>query len=317
MQKISSSLRGSVDESLWVEEDRPGGPPGRATAWERAKRAWRVLREFSRRKPIGAVAGAMILGFVLVAIFAPWLAPHDPYAQSVALRLKPPQALNPLGTDQIGRDVLSRLIFGTRISLWIGLAATIFSTTVGTLLGLLSGYWGGNFDLLVQRMVDCVMAFPTLILALTIMAFLGSSMTNVILAIALVHSPRVARVVRGSVLSVKEEAYVESARAMGCSHTKILFRYILPNIMAPIIVIISINIGHVILIESSLSFLGLGTPPPAPSWGDMLSTAGQQYMVHAPWLAIFPGLAIALLVLAFNLLGDTLRDVLDPRLKGV
>jgi peptide/nickel transport system permease protein len=256
----------------------------------------------------------LILGFVVTAMAAPFIAPYDPYKQSVRYRLRPPSSTFWLGTDQIGRDVLSRIVYGARISLGVGLLSTMLGALLGVPLGLVSGYRGGRFDLLLQRLTDAVLAFPVLVLALALLAVLGSSVLNVILAIGLVQAPRVGLIVRSSALAIKEESYVESARAVGCPEARVLLRYILPNVMAPIIVITTINLGQAIIIEAALSFLGLGTPPPTPSWGEMLSGAGKQYLLAAPWLAIFPGLAISLAVLGFNLLGDALRDLLDPRL---
>lgn len=277
---------------------------------------WKGLLWHARRKPLGAVSALILLALVVTAIFAPVLAPHDPYQQSFRARLQPPSQEHLLGTDTIGRDLLSRIIYGARISLGVGLVATGLGTLCGTFIGLVSGFWGGKLDLLLQRLIDCLLSFPTLILALAIVAVLGSSLTNVVLAIAIVQTPRVSRIVRGNALIVKEEAYIEAARAIGCRSWRILMRYMLPNLMAPIIVVGTINLGNAILIEAALGFLGLGTPPPIPSWGEMLSGAGKQYMVYAPWLAIFPGVAISLAVLGFNLLGDALRDILDPRLRG-
>jgi peptide/nickel transport system permease protein len=315
MSEPGSSV--SVEAGLPPAADTPnrGGvrPTPAVAAWP-MQVLWAGFRH-ARQKPLGAVAALLIVGFVVTALAAPLIAPHDPYKQSVRFRLKPPSDTFLLGTDQIGRDVLSRLIYGARISLGVGLLSTMLGSLLGVPLGLISGYRGGRFDLLVQRLTDAVLAFPVLVLALALVAVLGSSVTNVVLAIGLVQAPRVGLIVRGSVLAIKEESYVESARATGCRDGRILLRYILPNVMAPIIVITTINLGQAIIIEATLSFLGLGTPPPAPSWGEMLSGAGKQYMLAAPWLAVFPGLAISLAVLGINLLGDTLRDVWDPRLK--
>jgi ABC-type dipeptide/oligopeptide/nickel transport system permease subunit len=215
----------------------------------------------------------------------------------------------------VGRDLLSRIIYGARITLLVGLLSVALGVIIGVSLGLITGYCGGKVDLIAQGAVDCVMAFPAIVLALALVAVLGTSLSNVIVAIAIVISPRVARVVRGSVLSVKEEEYIMASKASGCSHSRILFLHILPNVMASIIVMATINLGQAILVEAALSFLGLGVPPPASSWGRMLSGAGKQYMIQAPWLAFFPGFAISVVVLSFNLLGDALRDVLDPRMK--
>jgi peptide/nickel transport system permease protein len=296
--------------------DDPAQDTDRRKPFRKGKGVWKGLLWQARRKPLGAVAALILLVLVVTAICAPLLAPHDPYKQSFRARLQPPSQQYLLGTDTIGRDLLSRIIYGARISLGIGLVATCIGTLFGTLIGLVSGFWGGKLDLLLQRVIDCLLSFPTLILALAIVAVLGSSITNVVLAIAIVQTPRVSRIVRGNALIVREEAYIEAARAIGCRSWRILLRYMLPNVMAPIVVVASINLGNAIVIEAALGFLGLGTPPPIPSWGEMLSGAGKQYMVYAPWLAIFPGVAISLAVLGFNLLGDALRDILDPRLRG-
>lgn len=274
----------------------------------------RTLR-IVKRKPLGALSAVILMLLVVMAIFAPLLAPFDPYSQDMGRVLESPNIRNFFGTDQIGRDLLSRIIYGARISLLVALGATALSLVIGILIGLISGYYGKKVDFILQRIMDCLMAFPNIVLALAFMAVLGSSMQNVIISIAIVYAPRVGRVVRGNVLATREEVYVLASRALGGSNIRIMFSEILPNIMAPIIVMGTINLGHAILVEASLSFLGLGVPPPIPSWGGMLSGAGKMYMIHAPWLAAFPGLAIALVVFAFNLFGDALRDILDPRMR--
>jgi peptide/nickel transport system permease protein len=231
------------------------------------------------------------------------------------IRLARPNWEHPFGTDDIGRDVLSRIIYGSRISLWVGLLAVGIGTFVGMIIGLVSGYWEGWLDLALQRVMDALMAIPGLILALAIVAVLTPSTTNAMLAIAVVIIPGNSRIVRGAVLSAKQNPYVEAAQALGCRHLHIIASHILPNVTAPILIIASIWLGNAILIEASLSFLGLGTQPPTPSWGLMLSSTGRAFMEQAPWLAIFPGLAISLAVLGFNLFGDTLRDAWDPKLR--
>ena len=215
----------------------------------------------------------------------------------------------------MGRDILSRVIHGARISLKVGIIAVAIGTLTGAALGLVSGYFGGMVDFGVQRLMDIILAFPGLILAISLMAVLGANLTNAMIAIGVVIMPSAARVVRGSTLSVKTEQYIDAARAIGCANGRILLRYILPNVAAPIIVLVTIQLGAAIITEASLSYLGLATRPPTPSWGSMLSGAGRVYMLRAPWIAIAPGVAISLTVLAFNLLGDALRDVLDPRLR--
>jgi len=271
---------------------------------------------FGRQHPLGAVSALLTVLLVLTAVFAPLLAPYDPEKIIRGARLVRPSGRFLLGTDELGRDVLSRMIYGARISLEVGLISVAVSTTLGAIFGIVSGYFGGTTDLVTQRFMDMVMAFPALVLALAIVSVLGPDIVNVMLAIALVATPATSRVVRGAAMSVRENAFVEAAMATGCSHPRIILRHILPNVMAPIIVVATVSIGTAILTEAALSFLGLGTPPPAPSWGNMINGSSRTYLLLAPWIAIFPGVAITVAVLAFNLLGDALRDILDPRLHG-
>jgi ABC-type dipeptide/oligopeptide/nickel transport system permease subunit len=276
---------------------------------------FRALRATFRRKPLGIASAALIIALVLTAMFADVLAPYDPLEPHPEIRLAPPSRAHLFGTDDIGRDVLSRVIYGSRISLWVGLLAVGIGTLVGMIIGLVSGYWEGRIDLVLQRVMDAVQAIPGLILALAIVSVLTPSTTNAMLAIAVVIIPGNSRIIRGAVLSAKQNRYVEAAQALGCRQLQIIVTHILPNVTAPILIIASIWLGNAILIEASLSFLGLGTQPPTPSWGLMLSSTGRAFMEQAPWLAIFPGLAISLAVLAFNLFGDTLRDAWDPKLR--
>jgi len=280
------------------------------------RRQVQALWNLMKRKPLGAVAASIILLIVFTAIFADVLAPYDPLFTHPEIRLAPPSWQHPFGTDDIGRDVFSRIIYGARISLWVGLLAVGIGTLAGTIIGLICGYWEGRLDLILQRFMDALMAIPGLILALAIVSVLKPNTTNAMLAIAVVIIPGNSRIVRGAVLSAKQNPYVESARALGCGHLRIITSHILPNVTAPILIIASIWLGNAIFIEASLSFLGLGTQPPQPSWGLMLSSTGRAFMEQAPWLAIFPGLAISLAVLGFNLFGDTLRDIWDPKLRG-
>jgi peptide/nickel transport system permease protein len=268
-----------------------------------------------KRKPLGAAAAALLLVIVLTAIFAEVLAPYDPLATQPEIRLAAPSWEHPFGTDDIGRDVLSRVIHGSRISLWVGLLAVGIGTAAGMIIGLLCGYCEGRVDLIFQRVMDAIQAIPGLVLALAIVSVLRPNTTNAMLAIAMVIIPGNSRIVRGAVMSAKQNRYVEAAQAIGCRHPRIILGHILPNVTAPILVIASIWLGNAILIEASLSFLGVGTQPPTPSWGLMLSSTGRAFMEQAPWLAIFPGLAISLAVLGFNLFGDTLRDAWDPKLR--
>ena len=283
-----------------------------AAKQSRVQALWNVMK----RKPLGVGSASLLFLLVFTAIFADVLAPYDPLFTHPEIRLTPPGWQHPFGTDDIGRDVFSRIIYGTRISLWVGMLAVGIGTLAGTIIGLICGYWEGRLDLVLQRFMDALMAIPGLILALAIVSVLTPNTTNAMLAIAVVIIPGNSRIVRGAVLSAKQNPYVEAARALGCGHLRIIVSHILPNVTAPILIIASIWLGNAIFIEAALSFLGLGTQPPTPSWGLMLSSTGRAFMEQAPWLAIFPGLAISLAVLGFNLFGDTLRDVWDPKLRG-
>jgi ABC-type dipeptide/oligopeptide/nickel transport system permease subunit len=275
----------------------------------------RALVTALKRKPLGAASAGLIVMIVLMAIFADVLSPYDPLATQPEIRLRAPSWEHPFGTDDIGRDVLSRVIHGARISLWVGLLAVGIGTAAGMVIGLVCGYCEGRVDLIFQRVMDAVQAIPGLVLALAIVSVLRPNTTNAMLAIAMVIIPGNSRIVRGAVMSAKQNRYVEAAQAVGCRHPRIILNHILPNVTAPILVIASIWLGNAILIEATLSFLGVGTQPPTPSWGLMLSSTGRAFMEQAPWLAIFPGLAISLAVLGFNLFGDTLRDAWDPKLR--
>jgi len=265
------------------------------------------------RKPLGAIGAVIVALLIIVAILAPLLAPFDPYELDMANTLAAPSMAHWMGTDEFGRDVLSRVIWGSRLSLFVGVLSVVLGTTVGAGIGLISGFAGGWADYVLQRLMDVLLAFPSLILALALVASLGPSTRNVVFAIALVIVPNAARVIRASVLSVRERPYVEAAQNLGLSRARVLFVHVLPNCMAPYIIIATAALGSAILSEASLSFLGLGAPPPQPSWGGLLSASAQRYMVQAPWLAIFPGLAITLVVFGFNFLGDAVRDTLDPK----
>jgi peptide/nickel transport system permease protein len=278
-------------------------------------RAWPSIRKFIVTKPLGAVGGSVILLMVLTAIFANVLAPYDAYEINQGLQFKPPSLEHWLGTDEFGRDILTRLIYGARIALFIGLTAAFIGATAGAMLGVISAYLGGKADLILQRFMDIMLAFPLLILALAIVSVLGRSIPNVVLAIAIPIIPRTTRIVRSSALSIKEHVYVEAARAVGSSHLWVILRHIIPNVMAPYLIMLTAQFGNAILVEASLSFLGLGTAEPTPSWGLMLSGSAPSYAEKAPWVAIFPGLAISLAVFGFNLFGDSLRDALDPKLR--
>lgn len=273
----------------------------------------RALARLARRG--GAMAGlAIVAFFVLVALLAPWIAPHDPLATSWGAVRLAPSAAYPFGTDEIGRDVLSRVIWGTRASILAGVVSVCISVALGVPIGMLAGYLGRWTDALVSRITDAMLACPFLILAIALAAFLGPSLTNAMIAIGITATPIFIRITRAQVLAAKAEDYVEAARALGNPHLRIALRHIFPNIVAPLIVQATLAIAAAVIAEASLSFLGLGQQPPAPSWGSMLNTA-KNYVDQAPWMAVWPGLSIFLLVLSFNLLGDGLRDALDPRHK--
>jgi peptide/nickel transport system permease protein len=276
----------------------------------------RAVWRFARRKPLGAISGVVVLAMLVMALFAEHIAPYG-YDETVrGARMKPPSAAHWLGTDNLSRDLWSRVVYGARVSVTVGFATIALGTLCATALGVSSGYFGGTYDLVVQRVVDAWMSFPYLVIILSVMAVLGPGLLNVILSLSIIVAATGSRVIRGVTISVAQHAYVEAARAMGCGHARIVFRHILPNVTATIIILSTIGLGGIILAESALSFLGFGVPPPYPSWGSMLSGSGRTYMYRAPWMAIWPGVAISLAVFAFNMLGDALRDVFDPRLRG-
>lgn len=280
---------------------------------------WRYLGNvgvFSRRKPLGALGAVVFIFFTIVAIFAPLIATDDPRETNVKHIFASPGTETWMGGDQLGRDVYSRLVHGSTISIRVGVFSVIFGITIGFLVGIASAYFGGVIDLIVQRFVDALQAFPFLLLALAIMAALGASERNVITALTVVFIPGAARTIRAQALSIKETDYVLSARAVGAGHWRIILVHMSPNCLATYIVLATLTLGIAIIAEASLSFLGVGVPPDDPSWGGMLTGAAQNYVNVAPWLGVFPGMVIAIVVFAVNMLGDSLRDVLDPRLRG-
>jgi peptide/nickel transport system permease protein len=282
-----------------------------------ARSRWRdALGDFWRRRKLGALSAIGILVMLLVAALAQWIAPYDPVATDFGAMLTAPSAAHWLGTDTFGRDVLSRLIYGSRTALLVGFGASVIGATLGAVLGVASAYFGGRIDLYLQRVMDIFISFPLIILALALVAILGNSLPNLITAITIPMIPRCALVIRASALSIREMPYVDAARAAGFGHTRIIMRHMLPNVMAPYLIMVTSFLGQAILLESSLSFLGLGVQEPTAAWGLMLRGAAVEFAETAPWMAIFPGLAISLSVFAFNLFGDSLRDALDPRLRS-
>ena len=276
----------------------------------------RFLGRLFREKPLGAFGFVICLIFLFCGIFADVLAPYGFNQISPVNRLKPPSAKFWLGTDNLGRDMLSRCLYGAQLSVIIGLSAAALATVVSVCIGVVSGYLGGKFDMVMQRFVDAWMSFPDLVILIVVVSVVGPGMGPVIVLLGLLYGIGGSRIVRGAVLSVRENAYVHAAQSTGASLPRILWRHILPNVMAPVIVLFTTRVGAVILAESGLAFLGLGVPPPAPTWGGMLSGSGRSFMYLAPWLALAPGLCITVVVYATNVFGDALRDLLDPRMRG-
>jgi peptide/nickel transport system permease protein len=274
------------------------------------------VRRLFRDKPLGAFGFVICVIFLFCGIFADVLAPYGYNQISPLNRLKPPSAQFWLGTDNLGRDMLSRVLYGAQISVIIGLSAAALATVVSILIGIVSGYLGGKLDMIMQRFVDAWMSFPDLIILIVVVSVVGPGMGPVIVLLGLLYGIGGSRIIRGAVLSVRENAYVHAAQSTGASLPRILWRHILPNVMAPVIVLFTTRVGAVILAESGLAFLGLGVPPPAPTWGGMLSGSGRSFMYMAPWLALAPGLCITIVVYAINVFGDALRDLLDPRMRG-
>ena len=274
------------------------------------------FKRLVKEKPLGTVGLAITLFLIFVTIFADVLAHYGINDIQPDHILNPPSSAFWFGTDNLGRDIYSRVVYGARISVVVGLSATMISIVISTFIGMFSGYLGGVFDLIVQRVVDAVMCIPVLILMIVIISVVGSGMTQTILVIGVIIGIRGSRIVRSAVIGIKENVYIHASRCIGCSFWRILFKHILPNIMAPLIVLFSTRVPTAVLTEASLSFLGLGVPPPTPSWGGMLSGSGRQYMFVAPWMVTAPGLALASVVYGINIFGDAVRDLLDPRLRG-
>jgi peptide/nickel transport system permease protein len=274
-----------------------------------------VLWQFCSQNPLGAAGGFVVLVMVVMAASAELVTVYDPTRNNFGAMLEPPGWEYWLGTDQFGRDVYTRIVFGARTALLVGFVSAFVGGTIGLILGVASAYFGGRFDLVFQRVMDVLMAFPLIILALAVVSIFGTGIQNVILAITVPFIPRCARVVRSSALAVRETPFIDAARACGFSHTRIVLRHMVPNVMAPYLIMVTAAVGQAILIEASLSFLGLGVQEPVPAWGLMLRGGAQEYAESAPWVAIFPGVAISLAVFGFNLFGDALRDWLDPKMK--
>jgi peptide/nickel transport system permease protein len=305
-----------IEVAPWGDRTRnTSGAPNRSAA-VRLAAVLQSLWTFSRRKPLGALGGLIVLVLLLLALFAPWIAPYS-YDETIpGARMKAPGAQFWMGTDNLGRDVFSRVVYGAGVSVTVGFGAVLLANVLATIIGITSGYFGGAYDICVQRVVDAWQSFPFLVVILSMMAVLGPGLLNLVLALGILGAAAASRVIRGTTISVMQNTYVEAARALGAGHLRIMLRYILPNVAATVIILATIGLGGAILAESALSFLGFGVPPPYPSWGAMLSGSGRSFMYRAPWMAIWPGAAISLAVFGFNMLGDALRDVLDPRLRG-
>jgi len=270
---------------------------------------------FAHQRPLGAAGALIILIMMLTALLAGLIAPYNPLATDYAAMLQAPSSAHWFGTDSFGRDVLTRILYGSRTALWVGFSSSVVGASLGAILGVASAYFGGRVDLLFQRLMDILLSFPLIVLALVVVAVLGTGTVNVILAITVPMIPRCALVVRSSALSLRETPFVEASRALGTGHARIIFRHMLPNVMAPYLILLTAFLGQAILLEASLSFLGLGVAEPQATWGLMLRGAAVEFAERAPWMAIYPGLAISLSVFAFNLFGDSLRDALDPKLR--
>ncbi len=274
------------------------------------------IRRLCRQKPLGAVGAFICLVFLVAGIFADFLAPYG-FNQIMPIdRLKPPSWQHPFGTDNLGRDIFSRILYGAQLSVIVGLSAAFLATLVSTVLGITSGYLGGRFDLLVQRFVDAWMSFPDLVILIVVAAVLGPGMTQLIVILGLLYGIAGSRIVRSAVLSVREQSYIHASQSIGATPPRIMLRHVLPNVMSPIIVLFTTRVGAVILAEAALAFLGLGVPPPAPTWGGMLTGSARTYMHMAPWMGLAPGICLTLVVFSINMFGDALRDLLDPRMRG-
>jgi peptide/nickel transport system permease protein len=294
--------QGSVPVGAGIATEQPRSLAGRAL-------------EFCRRQPLGTFGLALVLVMAFAAVAADWITPYSPTANDFAAMTEPPSWAHLLGTDQFGRDLFSRIVFGARTALTVGFSCAIVGGLAGLVLGVASAYFGGRLDLILQRVLDVVMAFPLIIMALAVISIFGSGVFNVIIAITIPLVPRCARVVRSSALAIRELPYIDAARACGFGHARIILRHMVPNVFAPFLIMLTAFVGQAILAEASLSYLGLGVQEPVAAWGLMLQGGAEEYASTAPWIAIFPGLAIALTVFGFSLFGDALRDAIDPKLR--
>ena len=293
----------------------PPCAPAVDTAAEGPRRSRVGIIGFCRRQPLGTVGLVLVLVMAVAGLLAEWIAPYSPTSNDFAAMTEPPSWAHLMGTDQFGRDLFSRIVFGARTALFVGFSCALLGGITGLVLGVASAYFGGRLDLLLQRVFDVVMAFPLIILALAVIAIFGGGVHNVIVAITIPLIPRCARVVRSSALAIREMPYIDAARACGFGHTRIILRHMVPNVMAPFLIMLTAFVGQAILAEASLSYLGLGVQEPTPAWGLMLQGGAEEFASTAPWIAVFPGLAIALSVFGFSLFGDALRDAMDPKLR--
>jgi peptide/nickel transport system permease protein len=289
-------------------------PASRADAPRATASPWVAARRRFVRSAMGMAGTVVLVSLILIATFAWLVSPYDPIKQDFRANNEPPGLAHPMGADDLGRDVLSRVIWGARVSLQAGAIAASIALVLGSTLGMIAAFYGGRVDTLIMRSMDVLLAFPYLLLAITVVAILGPGLLTAMIAIGIVYIPGYARVIRGAVLVVRSREYVEAATTLGATDARVMWQHVLPNVMAPIIVQVTLNVGTAIIDTAGLSFLGLGTQPPTPDWGNMLA-GGRSYLLDAPWIATFPGLAILVTVLAFNLMGDALRDALDPRLR--
>jgi len=293
----------------YVVQEREGSKISLLIHW------FQLIKNFSRRRPLGVFGGLVFIIMALTAILADFISPYDPLRADYGAMLLPPSVEHWMGTDAFGRDIFSRIIYGARTALLVGFSASFLGATVGALIGVTCAYFGGKIDVIVQRFIEILLSFPMIVLALAMMAVLGTGILNVIIAIAIPLIPRSTQVIRSSALSIRNMQYVDAARACGFGHARIIFRHILPNVVAPYLILLTAYLGGAILTEASLSFLGVGVAEPTPAWGLMLKGAAVNFAETAPWMAIFPGLAISAAVFAFNIFGDSLRDELDPKLR--